>query len=498
MGLMRFLADDPSLLSDDRLARAYISGLDETPTYGRTLRNGEQVVVERVEDTSGCFHIPWPIPGHGDWLLATSSLIEREKPYRLEVELARGLLFRLRDQIAAWEQLGLKVSEEVRDGVRRATHSLGRAATIQGTDPVAATAHANEALVLAADNACRLADLYADQALEIRTSGGKRLTTLLGVRLGPKAPHGSKARRLAETFNLAAVSCGWGLCEPTEGRRDWEAVDKPLEWARSAGLRVCLGPLIEFDERLAPDWSYLWEGDLETLTSMMLGHVRAAVQKYRGRVQLWHVASKINRDKVLSLTDEQRLNITAAAVRTVRQLDPGTPVVVGVDQPWGEYRSTRPSELSPIDFADALERADLGVAGFDLQLHIGYQPDGSELRSPLALSRLVDLWNVRLESPLMLSFAFPASAEEDPQADPRLSVVAAGGSPDALSPDYQAEWARRRLPMLIAKNAVQVAVWNELTDHGEHTLPNAGLWDARKQERPIVGVLHDLRKRLLG
>ncbi|MEQ8848062.1 hypothetical protein [Botrimarina sp.] len=495
---MRFVADDPNLLSEERLARAYVSGMDESPTFGRTLRSGDQVVVERVEDSSGCFHIPWPIAGAGDWLLGTSSLVERERPYRLEVELARGLLFRVRDQLAGWEQLGLRLSDPVRDGVREATRLFSRAATTQATDPSAASRLANEAIARAADTACLLADLYAEQALDIRMAGGKKLTTLLGVRLGPKAPRGPTAKRIAETFNLAAVSCGWGLCEPIEGTREWEPVDKPLDWARSAGLRVCAGPLLEFDERLMPDWSYLWEGDLETLTSLMLGHVRAAVQRYRGRVQLWHVASKINRERVLSLTDEQRLNVTAAAVRAVRQLDPNTPVVVGVDQPWGEYRAKRPAELSPLDYADALERADLGVAGFDLQLDIGYRPDGSELRNPLALSRLVDLWNLRLESPLMLSLAFPASAEEDPQADPRLSVVAAGDKPDLLTPERQAEWASRRLPMLLAKNAVQVALWSELTDHGAHRLPNAGLWDARKQERPIVGKLNELRKRLLA
>jgi hypothetical protein len=262
-------------------------------------------------------------------------------------------------------------------------------------------------------------------------------------------------------------------------------------------MRVCLGPLLEFDDKRVPDWAYLWEGDVETLTSLMLGHVRSTVQRYRGKVQLWHVASKVNRDRVLSLGDEQRLQIVASAVRLVRQLDPSTPVVVGVDQPWGEYRATRPTELSPLDFADALERADLGIAGFDLEMNIGYRPFGSELRNPLAFSRMVDLWNMRLESPLMLSIAFPSSTLEDPAADSRLEVVAAREEDNLLTPAFQADWARRRLPMLIAKNAVQVIVWSQLSDSGPHLLPNGGLYDRTKAENPIVGVLHDLRKRLL-
>lgn len=498
MGLMRFVADDQSLLTEERLARAYVAGPDEAPTFGRTLHSGDQIVVERVEDSSGCFSIPWPIPGHGDWLLATSSLMEREKPYILEVELARGLVFRLRDQLASWEMLGLRTTEEVFNGVRDATRNLSRAAVTQHVDRATAAARARTALQIAADACCNLADLYAEQALAMRMPDGQHLTTLLGVRLGDKAPRGSKSRKLSETFNLAGVSAGWGIVEPSEGRHDWTTVDKPVEWARSSGMRVCLGPLLEFDDKLVPDWAYLWEGDVETLTSLMIGHVRSTVQRYRGKVQLWHVASKINRDRVLSLSDEQRLQIVANAVRLVRQLDPSTPVVVGVEQPWGEYRATRQTELAPLDFADALERADLGIAGFDLEMNIGYRPFGSELRNPLAFSRLVDLWNMRLESPLMLSIAFPSSTLEDPAADSRLEVVAAREEDDLLTPDFQAEWARRRLPMLLAKNAVQVVIWSQLTDSGPHRLPNGGLYERTKAQKPVLDVLAELRKRLLS
>ncbi|CAN0363965.1 unnamed protein product, partial [Ectocarpus sp. 4 AP-2014] len=213
----------------------------------------------------------------------------------------------------------------------------------------------------AAAASCRLADVYAEQALALRMANDQRLSTLLGIRLSGKAPGSEKAKRLASTFNLANIACGWGAVEPSEGRRDWSQSDKPVEWARNEGMRVCIGPLLEFDDKLLPDWAYLFEGDVEMLTSLMIGHVRAAVQRYRGKAQLWHVGSKINRDKILSLSDEQRLQIIASAVRVIRQLDPSTPVVVGIDQPWGEYRATRPGDLTPLDFADALERADLGI-----------------------------------------------------------------------------------------------------------------------------------------
>jgi hypothetical protein len=172
-------------------------------------------------------------------------------------------------------------------------------------------------------------------------------------------------------------------------------------------------------------------------------------------------------------------------------------VVVGVEQPWGEYRARRDTELSPMDFADALERADLGIAGFDLELNIGYHPQATALRNPLSLSRLVDLWNVRLESPLMLTLTMPSSSAPDPLADPKSSVVAGGDSPEIVTPEWQAAWARRRLPMLLAKNSVQVLLWGQLSDAVPHTFANGGLFDANDNPKPIVAELKALRSRYL-
>jgi hypothetical protein len=497
MGFLRFVAHRLELLDDDRLGRAYVAGPDESPCFTRVIRSGDTVVAERADHGSGCFTLPWPVPDQGDWLLSTATLMERERPYQLELELARGLVFRLRDQLAAWEGLGLATPDDLRGATADASRLFNRAATRQD-DLAEAAAYATQAIAVASAAACRLADVYAEQALALRLQGAERLTTLLGVRVAGRSPSGSMATLLRESCNVIAAPCGWGSVEPSEGRRDWSEADRPIEWARSQGLRVCGGPLLEFDERRLPDWAYLWEGDVDTLASLMVGHVRAAAQRYKGRVQLWNVASRVNRDRVLSLTDEQRLHIVAAAVRAVRQVDPQTPVVVGVEQPWGEYRARRDTELSPMDFADALERADLGIAGFDLELNIGYHPQATALRNPLALSRLVDLWNVRLESPLMLTLTMPSSSAPDPLADPKSSVVAGGMSPELVTADWQAAWARRRLPMLLAKNSVQVLLWGQLSDAAPHAFAHGGLFDANDAPKPIVAELKELRGRYLA
>ena len=497
MGLMRFVVDQREFLTEDRLARAFVVGPDETPYFGRALLSGEQLVVERPEDASGCFSIPWPVAGRGDWLLATSTLMEREAPYLLEVELARGLIFRLRDQLAAWEHLGLVAPEALKKQTAEASSRFLRATNRQDS-PAEAARISREAIEVGAEAAFHLTRVYADQALAIRQNNGQKLTTLLGVRLADETPRDEIAMSLGKTFNLASIPCGWGVIEPSEGKIDWSRSDALIEWSHTHGMRVCGGPLLEFDEHQLPDWAYLWEGDVDTLASLMIGHVRNVAERYRGRVQLWHVASRVNREGVLSLSDEQRLQIVAGAVRALRQIDPQTPVVVGLDQPWAEYRGRRPTELSPIDFADALERADLGIAGFDLELNVGYFPLATALRNPLAFSRLIDMWNIRLETPLMLTITLPSSTEEDPHADPKARVTAGGASPEMINPDWQSAWVRDHLPMLLAKNSVQVLLWGQLTDRKRHSFPHGGLFDSLGEPKPVLQELRGLREAYLS
>ncbi len=495
MSLVRFVVAKRELLTESRLARSYVTGSDEVASFCRAYMTDDYLVVESNDEGSLCFALPWPLPGVGDWLISSSTLMNREQPYQLEVELARGIVFRLRDQMAVWEHMGLQVSESLRTSVAKATKHFSRAATNQD-DPPTAAKHALEAIHTAADACSELSSIYSEQAIKIRRGQQAKLTTLMATRLPKKVPRGVVASEVKATFNMAAVSCGWGDLELSEAKYNWSVSDMPIRWAATEGLRVACGPLLEFDDNLVPDWAFLWESDFETLSSLMLSHVENVVKRYRGKVQLWNVASKINRSGVLALSDEQRLQIVATAVNMVKNLDPNTPIVVGIDQPWGEYRARKETDLLPIDFADALERNDLGIAGFNLELNIGYEELSTALRNPLAMSRLVDIWSVRLETPLMVSIRLPSSSEKSPSA-PKINVAVCEEDPELVSPEWQANWVSERVPLLLAKGAVQVLVWDQLNDMQLNDWPNSGLFDKDGNPKPLLGVMKNLRQEYL-
>jgi hypothetical protein len=494
MGLMRLIVQDRDRIPPGGLEHVHICGQDDIPWFGRAYFSGNQLVIERNEDESGRVFVPWRIGESGPVLINTSTLVERDRPYLLEVELARGMLNNLRNQLAHWESLGLVATRSLSDGIRESTSDFARAATTQN-DLETAADWANRSLATTQNTMNHLTEEYVRQAMAMRRAQARQVSTWFGVNLGGQPPKANVARHVANTFNMVALPLTWRTIEAVEGRRDWKEADAQVEWSHSAGLRIVAGPLLELDDRGVPDWTYLWEGDTASLLRFMLDHVRAVVERYRGKVHLWQVASRMTHGHALGLDEEARLQVAAKAINLVRQLDPTTPIIVSFDQPWAEYLAHEQLDLAPLHFADALVRADLGLSGIGLEINLGYQPGGSVHRGPLAISRLVDTWSL-LELPLLVSLTAPSSAAEDSNANPKVNVISANGSD--VTPESQSDWINGHVPLLLAKNAVQIVLWNQLSDALPHHYPHSGLFDAAEKPKPALDALQKIRKQYLN
>jgi hypothetical protein len=493
MGLMRLIVHDRDRIPPGGLEHVHICGSDDLPWFCRAYFSGNQLIIERNEDDSGRVYVPWRIGHSSPVLINTSTLMERDRPYLLEVELARGMLNNLRNQLAQWESMGLAVPKGLSNGVLEATVEFSRAATMQD-DGAAAAEWAERSLATTRTTMASLTDEYVRQATAARRTQPRQVAAWFGVNLGGKAPKATVARQVVSTFNMVSLALTWRTIEAAEGRRNWSDADAQVDWAHSAGLRIAAGPLLELDDRGVPDWTYLWEGDFSSLLGFMLDHVRAVVERYRGKVHLWQVASRMTHGHALGLNEEARLQLAAKAINTVKQLDSTTPLVVTFDQPWAEYLHSEQLDLAPLHFADALVRADLGLSGLGLEINLGYHPGGSLHRGPLAMSRLVDTWSL-LELPLLVALTLPSSAAEDPHANGKIRVIA--GDPAEVSTESQRDWINDHVPLLLAKNAVQIVLWNQLSDAAAHHYPHSGLFDAEEKPKPALDALKKIRKKYL-
>lgn len=487
MGTMRFRFFPPERISEEAAQQAYLSGIDRVSWPVRVGVEAGGLALHRSVSDSGRLHLPWPIAGRGLLTLSTGSLMEQAEPYCLPLEIARGTVVDVRNQLGDWQGIGLSVPEAVYANLSKATERLSWAAVERENLPVSAK-FAEESICAALQAADLLAIAYSEQALAVRRRNGARQFLLLGGDLGPALLDDYISRQFLLTFNTAVAPLRWRETETSEGNFSWTISDKQIEWCRAHKLNVMAGPLLLFDRRALPDWLYLFEDDFDNLLDFVTAFLRAAVRRYRGKVDAWICAGRVAASEALAISEQERLRLVARAVELVRELDPDTPALVSFDQPWAEYLRQRHSDFPPLHFADALLRADLDLSGLMLEINVGCSPGGSLPRHPLEVSRLLDAWG-KFGLPLWLSLSAPSAESEDPLAERTAPLPANWWSPAA-----QQSWVARVVPLALAKPMVRGVLWNQLCDSQPHDFPHGGLFDAHRQAKPALRTLAAIRQ----
>jgi hypothetical protein len=378
----------------------------------------------------------------------------------------------------------------VEQAIRAAIRTFGEA-VVADQGSAASVAMAEKSLCLALDAAMLLAAAFCEQALAMRRRVSGKLNTLLGGDLGVTLLDDYAASQYLQTFNAAMVPMVWREIEAHEGKFSWDIYDRQIEWCRANGITVCAGPLLQFDERCLPDWLYLCDSDFDSLFSFASEFVVAAVTRYRGKVDVWISAGRVNTAEAFSLTEEEKVKLTARAVELTRALDPQAEVLIGFDQPWAEYLGRQGNDFPPLHFADALLRAELGLTGLALEINVGYCPSGTLSRDPLEFSRQFDFWSL-LGVPLYLVVAVPSSSLPDPLAQRRAGTLG-----EAWTPAAQQAWVNRYLPMFLAKPNVRGVLWSQLRDSEPHSFPHGGLFDLRRHPKPALRQLASIRQAYL-
>jgi len=487
MGLMRFIVSPPDRVSEETIEQAYLSGMDRVPWPVRVRRENEQLVLERAVNDSANLYLPWDVAEHGRIVLSTATLSESPRPYQLPLELARGKVGQLRNQMAEWQSIGLTLPDAMKTTVAAAIDCFSRAATLQD-QPLESAALAEQSIRLALDAANILVGCYTEQAIAVRRRGGAKLPTLLGGDLGATPLDDHLAGQFLQAFNAASAPLIWRELEGSEGSYQWEPCDKRLAWCEANGLRVYGGPLVQLDRRNVPDWLYLYEGEFDDILSFVCEYVEAVVSRYRGKVHLWQCAGRLNTSDLLSLSEEESLRLVARTIELIRALDPDTPVVLSFDQPWTEYLGRREIDCPPFQFADALLRAGLGLMGIVLEINLGYFPGGTLPRDPLEFSRELDHWSL-LGLPLHVALCVPSADGADPLAQIRTKLPA--GFWNVKS---QQAWIARYLPLILAKPYVHGVLWSQLRDYEPHDFPHGGLFDLRRHPKPALRTLASIRQ----
>jgi hypothetical protein len=491
MGTFQFsLPPDLTGSAFQELERSCITGgQDNMPFLSEVALEAGKMRISRHDDESGFVACPWRVDDAGTLLTTTATLIERAVPYTLAVELARGKVNQLRNQLADWLLGGLSVPPSLPIAIREATHSFGKAAACASSEY--ASKHAQKALGQAYHAADQLVNAYIHQVFQVRHQRQPRLDTTLAVRLGTRAPEPALAELLVDACNAVCLPMTWATVEPLEAEFHWTTQDELLTWATAAGYQVVGGPLIDCATGRLPSWLWLWEKDLASIASFMCDYVETVVKRYKGRIRSWQLTAASNCNNLLGLGEEEMLWLTVRVAEAARQSDPGVELIVGIAQPWGDYLAGQVRNHSPFVFADTLIRSGLNLAALDLEVVMGVRPRGSHCRDLLDTSRLIDLYSL-LGVPLQITLAYPSSTDPDELANNETEIDA-GTWRGGFSPAVQADWATFFGRLALCKPAVRAVQWSQLSDAEPHLFPNCGLVDAQGKAKPALQRLADLR-----
>lgn len=488
MGVMKFQVHPESLLADGwpEAQNAYVTGFDGRVFPSRVEIDGNVIACRRPASDSGKFNIAWPVPGFGSPVLATSSLREQEGTYLLAVELARGRICQVRNQVANWEQLGMQIPDDFR-ALHKESQSLFAKCVGMKSDPIAASEVATQAIAKSCEASDLLTKSYTDQRLAIRVRRSSQLPVSLGCNLAHARPDATWDSLIPGTFNAAAVPIEWRHIEQEEGTYDWSWLDAQVEWCQQHKLVMRGGPLLDLSPRGLPKWLEQWGHDFFNLQSFLCDFVETAISRYLGKIRHWEVSSRVNTGGALNLTEENCLTLVARTLEVARRVDEEAQFLIRIEQPWGTYQTRGQHRLSPVQFVDALLRCGVGLAGVNLEIAVGFSNRGSASRDALDVSRMLDVWS-SLEIPLHITLAFPSSNAADPLADSGIGVDARGWK-NPWSEAAQAEWLDTFLPLLISKQSVNGIYWSHLTDAAPHDFPNAGLLNAAGQPKLAMQTL---------
>ena len=483
------------------LLHSYCAGLpDYMPWTTQASIKDSHLRVEKEGSDSSCLCVPWfapeQLPGPSilhpkvPVVLSTATLVEREAPYDLVTELARGKINQVRNQSADWQSGGLSMTPEL-DQILRKTSRAFALAVCQNTSAEEAT-RSFEALGQGLAAAESLVRVYVEQVFQARRARTPVLPTSLSCCVRSPLDEAQTAKFVA-AFNSVRVPLHWREIEGEASKYVWDGPDAVVAWARQGTLPLEMGTLLDFRTHQQPDWVSKHHGDVQSLANVMVDYLENALTRYKD-VTTWHILAGMNgAAELLCLDEEELLWLTAQLLTAALQIRPDGQFSITLTQPWGEPMAEGRWAYSPFVFADALLRHRVQLHHLEIELIQGVRPRGSWWRDRLDISRMLDLYAL-LSIPMRVSLGCPSKAGIDPKADADMEAEI---GEDIWTPEFQATWAEHVTALALCKPYLVGANWCEASDVVPHSFPWCGLLNAEGQAKPALDRLVALRTQYL-
>ena len=409
-------------LSEFAPVAAMAMGPESVPIPGEVVFRDGLLLVRRNEEHPAGVSLLWDLGELGAYHLETTRVVPRDKPYNLNVELARCRLMKIVQKQEDWNLFDFPRTEKYMQRFREA-QSLFADALGKLHEPAEASILGDQSLLLSVDLADQLALFHADLLLNRRRATNTLPKHIIGCRVDSTVRNQKYKDTLADNFDYAVLPMSWKQLQPDEGSFHTEPVDDWVDYLARRRVPIIAGPLIDLTDGEVPDWMFIWEHDFDSLREMAYEYVQKVVHRYRKQVSVWNVVSGLHTNSAFTLTFEQIIELTRLLVAQVKTIQPTARTLVTVTQPFGEYHAKGATSVPPMLYAEMVAQAGINFEAFGLEIEQGVPTRGGYMRDLFQLSCLLDRFSSIGRPVFLTALGSPGATRLTRPTAPRESSI---------------------------------------------------------------------------
>lgn len=464
--------------------------VDEFSPYGAYLFGTDGISIRRarIEFKGGCIDcirpnletaglaLLWSVEGFGRILLPTTCVPERERPYNLNVEIARAKLMQITNRREDWSFFD---NVEGMEDIAKKSQDLFIDAIQSISDPRQASRLADESLQEAMVYSEKLAFRQGKAVFDKRRRSHGFGRGCLGCRIDPALmAKSSYVERLLDSFASVTVPINWARVETRQGHFDFSEVDDCFTQLGRRKVVISAGPLLRFAKDHLPDWLLRSGVGFERTRELAYQFVSKVVARYAGVVHRWYAISGLNAFNQFNFNFEQILEMTRAANMAVRAAGSRAVRIIEVSSPWGEYYATVSNSIPPFVYMDMVVQSGISFDAFGLQMRFGKDETGMHLRDMLQISSLLDCF-APIAKPLHVTDVEIPSAPGTGASDGQV----AGFWHRAWDQTRQNQWLEAFYKIAMSKPFVEAVNYGNLADDDDGVIPHSGLLTSRLEPK---------------
>src|SRR3954471_3605081 len=392
---------------------AYAVGPESVPIAADIAPRDGTLIVSRPDDVPGGLSLLWEAGVAGEYHLEPTRLQPRERPYVLNVELARARLMKIVQKQEDWNLFDFPRAEKFTTRFREA-QGLFAEALGKLDSPAEASVLADRSLEMSVDLSEQLAEFHCDLLLNRRRQTNAFARHIFGCRVDSSIQNQKYKDILCENFDYAVLPMPWKQLQPEEETFITEPVDDWVELLSKRRLPIIAGPLINLSDAQVPDWMFIWEHDFDTLRELAYEYVQRVVHRYRKAVAVWNVCSGLHAASHFNLSFEQIIELTRLLVAHVKNMLPQARTLITVTNPFGEYHARPTASVPPMLYAEMCAQSGVNFEAFGLELEMGVPSPGHYTRDMFQVSGMLDKFSTIGRPVFLTACGAPDRAVADP------------------------------------------------------------------------------------